>query len=70
MRRFTSTVDQSSDFAKMCKNLSDNELSRFNPWTEMKFKNQTPVCRSFHACASYNGCFFIYGGVYGGLDAS
>ena len=52
----------------MSKHVSDNELNRFIPWIEMKFKNKTPVCRSFHACTSYNGYFLVYGGEYGGLN--
>ena len=44
------------------------KANRFKPWIEMKFQHQTPACRSLHACSTYNGHFFVYGGVYGGTD--
>ena len=31
-------------------------------WVEMKFQDQTPTCRTFHAQASYNERLIIYGG--------
>ena len=57
-----------TEAARLSKEQIESSPNIFLPWVEMKFEQATPACRSYHACAASNGSFYIYGGVYGGLD--
>jgi hypothetical protein len=55
--RKTDSIFDNAKFA----NLKEKVLKK-RTWVEIKFQEETPTCRTFHASASYNERLIIYGG--------